>query len=86
MIFNVYWLFVVAVKQYSSVRYSLLANAALVFSTVAPFRILYDSSVPHPVHFFVTATYTSPLLHTSVLRTTETTHETRQRSHTHQGK
>ena len=77
MIFNVYWLFVVAVKQYSSVRCSLLANGALVFNSVAPFRILYDSSVPHDMHFFVTDTYTSPLLHVSVLITTDT------KSHTH---
>ena len=77
MILNVYWLFVVAVKQYSSVRCSLFANGALVFNSVAPFRILYDSSVPHDMHFFVTDTYTSPLLHVSVLIATDTA------SHTH---
>ena len=77
MILKVYWLFVVGARQYSSARCSLFAKGALVFNTVSPFRILYDSSVPHDMHFFVTDTYTSPLLHVSVLITTDTA------SHTH---
>lgn len=73
---NVYWLLVVALRQYLSVCSLLSENAGLVTSTVVPSKIWYDSSLAQVMQRFVTATNTCPSSQVSSLRTAETTHKT----------
>lgn len=82
MILNVYWLFVVPVRQYSLVYGSLKVTLVFIANIVVPSKIWYESSLPLDSQYFVTDTYTSPSLHVKAVTTTETTHEITQKTPT----
>lgn len=53
MSLTVYWLFALAVRQYSRVRCSLVVKEGLLFRMVEPERILKDSSLAYVVDFLM---------------------------------